>query len=434
MAQVAARVAREVVPLWTETNIPSFPSVEASNPDMALLTPAKPLRRDELKVEILSPAATRGAVAIETPKFDLVGRIEDSRNYALLMLDNRPIEVAPTNGQFKVPVELRDGENTLTFVGVDYQHRIATRTVEFSFTGDLEKLAAAGKRYALVIGNQDYAGGFSTLTTPHGDANDVATLLAQRFGFTTDLKLADGKTRSLLLLDAKKRDIERALIDLRKRLTDKDALLIYYAGHGDLQGSDAYWVPVDGEAGDETTWLSAATLTSVIRSMEARSVLVVSDSCYSGGLSREPPDLSAFSEDRRRALLKAGGMRSRYFISSGGTEPVLDGGGGGHSIFARAFLSALTAMPEPIFSSGELYHMHILPEVSGKTKQQPERREIRDSGNEGGDFILAERGGVSAGGVTKRHPAEAGHPPRSGTAPRPISCQQLLRRSPHPSG
>ena len=41
-------------------------------------------------------------------------------------------------------------------------------------------------------------------------------------------------------------------------------------------------------------------------------------------------------------------------ISSGGIKPVLDGGGGGHSVFARMLINKLKNTNDPIISS-ELY-------------------------------------------------------------------------------
>jgi hypothetical protein len=35
------------------------------------------------------------------------------------------------------------------------------------------------------------------------------------------------------------------------------------------------------------------------------------------------------------------GKRARVALVSGGLEPVIDGGGGGHSVFAKAFIDAL---------------------------------------------------------------------------------------------
>ena len=67
-----------------------------------------------------------------------------------------------------------------------------------------------------------------------------------------------------------------------------------------------------------------------------------------------------------------------------------------HWIFACAFLSGLKKIKDPIFSSGELHHMYLIPAVSSKTAQQPERREIRDSGHDGGDFVFSRATTTSA--------------------------------------
>ena len=189
---------------------------------------------------------------------------------------------------------------------------------------------------------------------------------------------------------------------LRQRLTENDSLLIYYAGHGQRLEDNkvAYWIPKDGKPDDQFTWLSAGQLISELKRMNARSVLIVSDSCFSGAMTREPADLTAFSDDRRRALLKAGSKKSRVFISSGGTEPVLDAGcreDAAHSVFACAFLTALAKADQPIFSSGELHHMYLLPLVSGRAQQQPERKEIADSGHEGGEFVFSKAEAQEAG-------------------------------------
>jgi hypothetical protein len=40
--------------------------------------------------------------------------------------------------------------------------------------------------------------------------------------------------------------------------------------------------------------------------------------------------------------------------------------------------------------------MYLLPNVSGKAQQQPERKEIRDSNSEGGDFVFAQVGAEAA--------------------------------------
>ena len=63
-------------------------------------------------------------------------------------------------------------------------------------------------------------------------------------------------------------------------------VLIYYAGHGDLDrlSDDGWWIPADAKGGDSITYLDNFLVQKYIRSMKARHVLLISDSCYSGTL------------------------------------------------------------------------------------------------------------------------------------------------------
>ncbi len=79
-----------------------------------------------------------------------------------------------------------------------------------------------GRYHALVIGNNDYQH-LRNLTTAVGDADAVAKLLEQKYGFQVTK-----------LINATRRDIAGALNRLRQTLTEKDNLLVYYAGHGVL--------------------------------------------------------------------------------------------------------------------------------------------------------------------------------------------------------
>ena len=76
-----------------------------------------------------------------------------------------------------------------------------------------------GRYHALVIGNNDYKY-LPKLTTAVGDAESVAKLLEDKYGFAVTK-----------LTNATRRDITGAFNRLRQRLTEKDNLLVYYAGH-----------------------------------------------------------------------------------------------------------------------------------------------------------------------------------------------------------
>ena len=193
-----------------------------------------------------------------------------------------------------------------------------------------------GRYYALVIGNQNYRR-IESLATPIADAHRAARVLREGYGFTVTV-VDDADDVAML----------RALNDLNGVLKSEDNLLIYYAGHGTrLRTGDreaGYWLPVNADPPPtDTFWVANEQVTGHLARLPARRVLVVADSCYAGLLSDDPSflllqDASRVSLDYIRIRLP---KRARLLISSGGDQPVLDTGGEGNSVFARAFLDAL---------------------------------------------------------------------------------------------
>jgi hypothetical protein len=101
---------------------------------------------------------------------------------------------------------------------------------------------------------------------------------------------------------------------------------------------------VDAEPNSPANWISNIEVTDTLNVMSAKQVLVIADSCYSGALTRS-------SVTRLEAGMSRGAKinwfktmtkkRSRMVLTSGGLEPVLDAGGGNHSVFAKAVLDVL---------------------------------------------------------------------------------------------
>jgi peptidoglycan hydrolase-like protein with peptidoglycan-binding domain len=232
-----------------------------------------------------------------------------------------------------------------------------------------------GRYYALVIGNNGYKK-LPKLNTAVEDAKAVAATLESKYGFTVSL-----------LTDASEEQVIGALAELRHTLTPKDNLLIYYAGHGwyDEGAERGYWLPVDAVADNQSHWISNADITDVLKAMQAKHVLVVADSCYSGSLTRGlaiGTGSSSYYED-------IVARRARTVLTSGGLEPVLDAGGGGHSVFAKAFLDALQANNGVIDGEG-IYHK-VYDEVRLNAEQEPGYGNIRLAGHDGGDFLFVRK-------------------------------------------
>ena len=237
-----------------------------------------------------------------------------------------------------------------------------------------------GRFHALVIGNNSYKG-LPRLKTAIADAKAIASTLRSSYGFSV-------KT----LIDASRYDILKELSRLRASLSKQDNLLIYYAGHGyvDEATGRGYWLPVDAEEDNFANWISTNDITDVLNGMNALHVLVVADSCYSGTLTRGGGFRAAGWENDRRALIqRLVSKRSRKVLSSGGIEPVLDSGGGEHSVFTKALLDVLQENLDVM--EGNRLFLQLRERVVLNADQTPEYADIRKAGHEGGDFIFVRR-------------------------------------------
>lgn len=252
--------------------------------------------------------------------------------------------------------------------------------------------ALFGDYYALIIGNSDYQPPLSQLESPVRDARRLEQILKTQYGFMTTI-----------LVNATREQIIDTLSRFQKDLKDRDNLLIYYAGHGKLNSSGrGFWLPLDAKEDSPANWISNTDITDLLEVIKATHVLVVADSCYSGALTRgNPAELDPnISEGERITWLKTRAQkRSRRALTSGGLEPVLDTGGGDHSVFAKALLDALENNDQIV--EAERIYREIAPTVRFKARlqsmeQAPEYGRITAAGDEYGEFFFVPAGTGSA--------------------------------------
>ena len=232
-----------------------------------------------------------------------------------------------------------------------------------------------GKYNAIVIGNNNYQY-LPGLKTAIHDAKTVSRILERNYNFSVNL-----------LINATRADILRALNKARRTLTAKDNLLIYYAGHGwlDKEADQGYWIPVDAEKDSNINWIANATITGTLRAMSVKHVMLVADSCYSGKLTRGLK-LSIRNTDYLSRLSQ---KKARTVLTSGGLEPVMDSGGGNHSVFAKAFINALSEN-QNVLDGHKLLSIIRRP-VMLESDQTPEYSDIRKAGHDGGDFLFVRK-------------------------------------------
>ncbi|OAI27747.1 caspase family protein [Methylomonas koyamae] len=251
--------------------------------------------------------------------------------------------------------------------------------------------APVGRYFALVIGIDDYTA-MNRLQTPVNDAKAVAELLQSKFGFAS--------VTLLLNQQATRVQIWHALIGLRQQLTENDNLLIYFAGHGQKEDREGFWLPVDADKPPHKyTWISdyEIAVNTAWQDMRARHVLIVADSCFSGslrntGLVSAPQPTVAAGRPTTIIELKSSSI-SRKFLTSGGDEPVLDKGRGNHSVFAAAFIDFLKNYNKPEPLSADTIYGQIEAAVYDQSSrlghpQRPLYGPIQGAGDADGQFYF----------------------------------------------
>ena len=236
-----------------------------------------------------------------------------------------------------------------------------------------------GNYKALIIGINDYEGPkIPDLETAANDATAMARVLKERYGFEVKL---------LLDREATKDVIYRELRNLAVSTKENDSVLIYFAGHGDLDRTydGGWWIPADATGGNPVTYLDNAQVQKAMRSMKARHVLLISDSCYSGTLFGKARSLPPVIDDKY--YLSLYNEKSRWGMTSGNKTPVSDQGTGGHSAFAYQLIKELGESEKPFLSTRELY-ARIAPVIENNSEQTPVCRPIINTGDQGGEFVF----------------------------------------------
>ena len=200
--------------------------------------------------------------------------------------------------------------------------------------------------------------------------------------------------RSKLLLDATRLQMFEGIAELKDLTGPDDLVLIYYAGHGVSTREESYWLPVDIRSRQEApgAGLSSEEVANWIKTLPARHVMVIADSCYSGAGIAASGGTTFRAADVERMLPFLIRSRSRTMLTSGGDGPVLDGGGGGeHSVFTRELLGVLRENRGIIYGAQLFSHMRerVKFTVDGDAiNQTPTFGSIERAGHESGQFVF----------------------------------------------
>lgn len=233
-----------------------------------------------------------------------------------------------------------------------------------------------GTYHALIIGINEYEDPkIHDLEAPLSDAGQLMEILSSSYSFNQE--------DILFLENPKRAEIIDALDYLERVVGPEDNVLIFYAGHGhwDENTHKGYWLPSDASLESTSNWLRNSSLTGYISSIQSKHTLLIADACFAGSIFKTR---SAFSQNSR-AIQRLYEMPSRKAMTSGTLKEVPD-----ESVFLKYLMKRLRENDLEYLSSEELF-FGLKPAVLNNSHNVPQFGEVRDSGDEGGDFIFIKR-------------------------------------------
>ncbi len=240
-----------------------------------------------------------------------------------------------------------------------------------------------GNYYALIIGIDNYTGQWASLKNAVSDAKAINLILRGKYKFDYIKELYNEQ--------ATRQNIIRELEWLVENVKPTDNLLIYYSGHGEFNQAlnKGYWVPVDAKAASTSYYISNSDIQTFLGGIKSKHTLLISDACFSGDIFRGNT-VSVPFEESEKYYARVNSISSRKALTSGGVEPVLDGGREGHSVFAYYLLKALDSNAKQYYDASQLFDNIKIP-VINNSEQAPQFNAIKNAGDEGGQFIFLKK-------------------------------------------
>jgi len=251
----------------------------------------------------------------------------------------KPIEVG--NGktvQVKQSIKLFHGQNVIELRVETMSGGTISSSRSILVGNDAGTMAIDRKDYVLLFATNQYDN-WTNLVNPIDDAQSVAKVLKEKYGFETEI-----------VLNPTTDQVFNKLRDYAERkFKPQDQLMIFFAGHGyfDDTFGEGFVVAKNSLKNDraKTSFISHSRLRGVIQNIPTEHILLVMDVCFGGTF--DPVIAGSRGLDNAKTidvefLLRKLSQRTRKYITSGGKEYVSDGIAGKHSPFTLKLLQALT--------------------------------------------------------------------------------------------
>jgi len=331
-------------------------------------------------VKIISPAIVHGeSFQTADGKLELIGEVKDQSKIRIVFVNNES-RLVDESGIFASSLSLTPGENQIQIKALDEHNNLLSQNFIIQYDPPIvtlaDKINAGSKYYGLIIGNEKYEdSSFPNLDNPIRDARSLEKTLIENYTFEAE--------NITFLENATRADIIQSLDGLSGVITEEDNLLIFYAGHGDYHAdsNNGFWIPTDAERVVKTNWFRNSTLADYLKEINSKHTLLITDACFAGSIFA----MRSVSGNPDRAYEKLYELPSRKAMTSGQLTEVPD-----QSSFARYLIERLQENQDTYLSSEQLFSSFRIA-VINNSSAIPRYGEIRNVGDEGGDFIFLKK-------------------------------------------
>ncbi|MGD0756800.1 MAG: caspase family protein [Bacteroidales bacterium] len=333
------------------------------------------------EIQIIAPSFTKGTTFKTTDsRVELIGRIEKFSGIGgTVIVKSEKVEVDKA-GVFKTPVWLESGTNEILITAIDDKNNQLTEVIKMEYEPPEVAFADSIKNeaifYGLIIAVNDYQDPkFESLDRPINDAQKLYNVLISKYTFSPEnVQVIKNPTR---------KDIINALEYLAKKVTQKDNLLIFYAGHGfwNENSNVGFWLPSDAREDSKDKWFPNSELVDYLKEIKSKHILLIADACFSGSIFK-----SRFvSIDRAEAPQDLYKLPSREAMTSGTLTKVPD-----RSAFTKYLIEQLADINEQVFTSDQLFKS-FQTAVENNSDAKPRYGVIENVDDKGGEFVFIKK-------------------------------------------
>ncbi|NPA69099.1 MAG: caspase family protein, partial [Chlorobi bacterium] len=344
---------------------------------------SKSYTTDNIPPEITITEPKTGKITVSTAKtVSVEGFVKDDDGIGRILVNGINARIT-SGGNFFAEIPVTTGNNNITVVAIDkkglsgIKSFVITVGKEQNTVTTAEILPQKGKYYALIMGVSDYDDPQipDLRGEPINDARNLYNILTQNYTFEPQ--------NVKLLLNPTYRQIIRSFDDFSKKITEDDNFLIFYAGHGDWDENSeiGYWLPKDAELGYTDAWLYNSVLVDNIRKINSKHTLLLADACFSGGIFKT----RSLQSNASKAVRKKYELKSRNAITSGALKSVPN-----KSVFFKYLSNRLLNNQERYLPASQLFRQIEIP-VGNNSPNTPQFGDIKNVGDEGGDFIFIKK-------------------------------------------